>query len=126
MFEILLETTLSYDDVLQCVAVCCSVLQCVAVCCSVLRCVVLCCSVLQCVAVCCIVLQCVAVCCMFEILLETTLSYDNMCDVEFTNTRRAVAKTCLLQYTATHCNTSCQERDQKEVSFSKAILKFLP
>ena len=28
-----------WDDVLQCVAVCCSVLQCVAVCCSVLQCV---------------------------------------------------------------------------------------
>jgi len=35
------------DNVLQCVAVCCSVLQCVAVCCSVLQCVAVCCSVLQ-------------------------------------------------------------------------------
>ena len=51
------------EQVLQCVAVCCSVLQCVAVCCSVLQCVAVCCSVLQCIAECCSVLQCVAVCC---------------------------------------------------------------
>ena len=41
---------LRHEDVLQCVAVCCSVLQCVAVCCSVLQCVAVCCSVLQCAA----------------------------------------------------------------------------
>jgi len=55
-----------YDNVLQCVAMCCSVLQCVAVCCSVLGVMIIymimCCSVLQCVAVCCNVLQCVAAC----------------------------------------------------------------
>ena len=46
-----------HNDVVQCVAVCCSVLQCVAVCCIMMWC-----SVLQCVAVCCSVLQCVAEC----------------------------------------------------------------
>jgi len=69
------------DELLQCVAVCCSALQCVAVCCSVLQCVAVrcsvwacyrwssstrpiwtrCCSVLQCVAVRCSALQCVSV-----------------------------------------------------------------
>ena len=53
---------MSGDDVLQCVAVCCSVLQCVAVCCSVLQCVAVCSSVQQCVAVFCSVQQYVAVC----------------------------------------------------------------
>ena len=53
-----------YDnDVVQCVAVCCSVLQCVAVCCNARKCASRECmtmmwyTVLQCVAVCCSVLQ---------------------------------------------------------------------
>ena len=67
------------EDLLRCVAACCSVLQHVAVCCSMLQCVAVCCnswgvcldggslevccSVLQCVAACCSMLQCVAECC---------------------------------------------------------------
>jgi len=55
------------EDVLQCVAVCCSMLQCAAHvrgCCS--RCAAVCyayCSVLQHTAACCIVSHCVAGCC---------------------------------------------------------------
>ena len=41
---------LTFDCVLQCVAVCCSVLQCVAVCYSVLQYVAVCCGMLQYVA----------------------------------------------------------------------------
>ena len=65
------EYTAGHDDVLQCVAVCCSVLHCIVECfveCTaghdgVLQCVAVCCGVLHCVAVCCSVLQCVVVCC---------------------------------------------------------------
>jgi len=66
------ESSLSRNNVLQCVAACCSVLQCVV---SYLRAIsalymytregessLSCNSVLQCIAVCCSVLQCVAVC----------------------------------------------------------------
>jgi len=49
------------NQVLQCVAVCCSVLQCVAVCCSVLQCVAMCCNVVQCGIVWCSVVQRAAV-----------------------------------------------------------------
>ena len=52
-------TPLVLQNVLQCVAACCSVLQCVAMCCSVLQYVAVCCSVLQCIAVCCCVSHCV-------------------------------------------------------------------
>jgi len=54
---------LCFENVLQCVAVCCSVLQCVAVIMHIMfrKCVAVCCGVLRCVAVCCGVLRCVAV-----------------------------------------------------------------
>ena len=56
---------LCFENVLQCVAVCCSVLplSCISCSANVLRCVAVCCGVLRCVAVCCGVLRWVILYC---------------------------------------------------------------
>jgi len=104
---------LCFENVLQCVAVCCSVLQCVAVIMHIMfrKCVAVCCGVLRCVAVCCGVLR-------WVILYCTGLQWGAaggsglQCAAVCCSVLQCVAACCrhsmnrnTLHHTETHCNT---------------------